>query len=153
MLEVVCEDPQWTDDIKEYRVPGSGIGGRPGQMIRGNWADMAEEEQMSTAGRLLERAYVIEARMNGIDALKKMGVWKMVPMSQCIGKTGRRPIKARWADINKGENANRNYRSRCVAQAVRQAHGGARREGLFAAMPPIDVLKLIISRAATAGRA
>ena len=37
-----------------------------------------------------------------------------------------------------------------MAQEVRQAYGGTNREGLFAAMPPIEALKLVISKAVTA---
>lgn len=51
------------------------------------------------------------------------------------------------------DDVDRKYGSNCVAQEDRQAHGGTHREGLFAAMPPIEALKLVISRAVTANRA
>ena len=79
-----------------------------------------------------------------------MGVWETVPLSQCWEKTGGKPIRGRWVDVNKGDDICHKYRSRCVAQEVRQAYGGAKREGLFVGMSPIEALKLVISKAVTA---
>ena len=79
-----------------------------------------------------------------------MGVWETVPLSQCWEKTNRKPIRGRWVDVNKGDDICHKYRSRYVAQEVRQAYGGANREGLFSAMSPIEALKLVISKAVTA---
>lgn len=52
--------------------------------------------------------------------------------------------------VKEGDDVYHNYMSRYVAQEVRQAHGGAQREGLPTAMPPKEALRVVISRAVTA---
>ena len=89
-------------------------------------------------GQILQYEHVLRARLDEVEALKKMGVWKMVPLTQCWERTGREPIRGRWVDVNKGYDICHNYRSRYVALEVRQAFGGTNREGFFAAMPPIE---------------
>ena len=161
VMEVMCEqpvveaEPDWETDVKSYQE--AELEEKPWHEGHGNWADMSEEDQADQeviyddlTGRILKYEHVIRARLDEIEALKKMGVWETVPLSQCWEKSGRKPIRGRWVDINKGDDVDHNYRSRYVAQEVRQAHGGAHREGLFAAMPPIEALKLVISRAVTA---
>lgn len=77
-----------------------------------------------------------------------MGVWEVVPRSQCFSRTGRVPICGRWVDINRGDDKNKVYRSRYVAMEIRKLHGGNDREGVFAAMPPLEALKLVLFIAA-----
>ena len=76
-----------------------------------------------------------------------MPAWgfEIVRREQCIEKTGKPPIRGRWGDINKGDDQGKVYRSRYVAMEIRKLHGGSDREGLFAAMPPLEALKLILS--------
>ena len=47
--------------------------------------------------------------------------------------------------VNKGDDIAEVYRSGYVAREIRDQHGGAHREGLFAAMPPLEALKILIS--------
>ena len=124
-----------------------------------SWADLQEEEESEErygngetvfdemTGKVLKYEKVITPRLEEIEALKKMGVWEVVPLSACVRRTNRRPIKGRWVDINKGDDDLEVYRSRYVAREIRSQHGGAGREGLFAAMPPIEGLRLLISHA------
>ena len=63
--------------------------------------------------------------------------------------TGKKPIGKKWLDINKGDNDNANYRSRCVAKEIAYD----KQDGLFAATPPLEVLKLILSLQHRATRA
>ena len=160
IMEVMCEDPEQVieekeveQDIENYR--DASLEEYPPRSERPSWADQTlepEEQEVvydDLTGKVLEYAEVIKARLNEIEALKKMGVWEVVPLSQCISRTSRRPIKGRWVDINKGDDIEKNYRSRYVARELRQAHGGAHREGLFAAMPPLEALKIMISRTVT----
>ena len=51
-------------------------------------------------------------------------------------------------DVNKGDAANPNYRSRFVAREINTY----KREDLFAATPPLEALKLIFSMTATLNR-
>ena len=102
------------------------------------------------AGQILQYEHVVRARLNEVEDLKKMEVWETAPLSQCWERTGRKPIRGSWVDVNKGDDICHNYRSRYVAQEVREAYGSTNREGLFAAMPPIEALKLVTSKAVTA---
>ena len=119
------------------------------------WADITEDETNahgelvyhSVTGHALKHDKVMEARMDEVRALEKMGVWEMVNRSMCMSRTGRPPIKGGWVDVNKGDDVNDNYRSRYVAKEIKQADGGADREGLFAHIPPLEALKLVISAA------
>ena len=60
-------------------------------------------------------------------------------------ENGWKVIQTRWIDVNKGDNENPNYRSRLVAK---EFNTGAI-DGLFAATPPLEALRLLISQAAT----
>ena len=59
--------------------------------------------------------------------------------------TGKPPIIVRWVDVNKGDNANPNVRSRLVARQIRQAGEDA----IFAPTPPLEALRSIMSIATT----
>ena len=65
------------------------------------------------------------------------------------GKDEQGPSKGRWVDVNKGDDANPNYRSRYVAKEIKAIYGGNQREDVFAAMPPLESLKLLISKTAS----
>ena len=54
------------------------------------------------SGAELPRKLVEEARQEELDVIKAMGVWEKRPREECIQRTGRRPIKLRWVDVNKG---------------------------------------------------
>ena len=91
--------------------------------------EQLEEETVydDLTGKVLKYKKVLEARMNEVEALIKMGVWETVPIATCLSRTGRRPIKGRWVDINKGDDTTEVYRSRYVAREIRDQHGGAHR--------------------------
>ena len=129
------EDPaprvewEWEADVKDYQE--GELEEKPWHEEHGNWADMSEEEQMyqeviydDLTGQILQYEHVVRARLGEVEALKKMGVWETVPLSQCWERTGRKPIRGRWVDVNKGDDIRHHYRSRYVAQEVRQAYGG-----------------------------
>ena len=70
-----------------------------------------------------------------------MDLYEKVPVSQCYERTGKAPISIRWIDINKGDAEKPNYRSRLVAREI-NTH---KRDDLFAATPPLEALKIILS--------
>ena len=53
-----------------------------------------------------------------------------------MANTGKEPLGTRWADVNKGDDVNPEY---------------LQRDDLFAATPPLEANKLLISMAVTAG--
>ena len=98
-------------------------------------------------GKSLDPAKVFEARKEELSEVQKHSVYKMVPIAQCIERTGHKPIGTRWVDINKGDDENPNYRSRIVAQEF-NSH---KRDDLFAATPPLEAIKMLLSSAVTEG--
>ena len=66
--------------------------------------------------------------------IRNHGVYIKAPEEQCIQATGKKPVKVRRLDINKGDDVNRDYRSRLVAQEIKTD----KREDLFAATPPVE---------------
>ena len=68
---------------------------------------------------------------------EKMHVFDKVPIAQCWERTSKAPLKARWVDIDKGTR----YRSRWVAKQFK----GSDSEEWFAATPPIEALRALIS--------
>ena len=77
-----------------------------------------------------------------------MKVWIKVDCEECFRETGKPPIKLRWVDINKGDNDRPNHRSRIVAKEIRTDS----RPDLFAATPPVEHIKYLISRVASSQR-
>ena len=86
---------------------------------------------------------VAEAKKTEMDFINKFGVYKKVPLSECLEATGRQPIGCTWAVTNKGDETNPNIRARLCAQEVKRAD--PHREDVFAATPPLEGLKLIAS--------
>ena len=60
----------------------------------------------------------------------------------------------RWVDVDKGKGVaeKEKHRSRLVAQQFNDGKGGEGQDTLFAATPPIESLKAIVSEAASKGR-
>ena len=110
-------------------------------------ADIPEEELTNeileawddASGEYLDPATVLAARREEIAYYKAMGAFTKVPISQCIARTGRKPIGVRRRDINKGDRYNVNVRSRLVAKEF----------NLFAGTPPVEAMRAIISMAAS----
>ena len=74
---------------------------------------------------------VKQARAKEMEYVRGKGVWSVIPRAQARAN-GRKVIPTRWIDINKGDGANPNYRSRFVAKEFNTES----QEGLFAATPP-----------------
>ena len=88
------------------------------------------------------------ARELEIEYAEKKAVWKKIPRWQAKGK-GWEIIKSRWIDRNKGDDDNPNYRSRMVGKEFNDR----KVEGIFAAAPPLEALRLLLSWAATSDTA
>ena len=96
------------------------------------------------SGEPLDREGVLEARKEELPHMHRHEVYREVPISQCIEHRGKPPIGTRWVDINKGDKVNLDYRSRLVAKEIK-----VDREDLFAATPPLEAEKLLMSMAVT----
>ena len=59
--------------------------------------------------------------------------------------SGQKTIPTRWVDVNKGDRVNPEYRSRLVAKEM----ATYKRDDLFAATPPLEAFKALLSAAVT----
>ena len=89
------------------------------------------------SGEPLDTEGVLQARKEELVHVHRHEVYKKVPISQCIDRTGKPPIRTRWVDINKGDNVHPEFRSRVVAQEIKVG----KREDLYAATPPLEASK------------
>ena len=96
------------------------------------------------SGEPLVPSLVQGTRKEELKYFDEMGVYKYATMEECWSATGAGPIGTRWIDINKGDTNRPNYRSRLVAKEFRVDV----RPELFAATPPTECLRLLLSRAA-----
>ena len=77
-------------------------------------------------------------------AVIRRGVWTEVPLQECFDSTGKKPVGARWVDI---ETADDTTRSRLVARHFKLRCGVDDLEGPHASMPPVELVKFLIVRA------
>ena len=94
-------------------------------------------------GQELDTGKVIEARRLEVEYYEKMKVLSRVHRDVCWQKTGRPPLKARWIDHDKGDR----YRSRWVAKQFKNMDS----DEWFAATPPLEALRAVLSFATTGG--
>ena len=90
---------------------------------------------------------VIEARQKELDYFNSKHVWLKVPKERSRKVTGHPPISVKWVDVNKGDEANPNYRSRLVARQIKAKDTSG--ETYFAPAPPLEALRTVLSLAAT----
>ena len=98
-------------------------------------------------GQELKTDLVRQARKEEMLEFQKHDVYTKVPIAECLGTTGKKPIGVRWVDVNKGDSSKPKYRSRLVAKELNLD----KREDLFAATPPVEAKKLLLSLAMTEG--
>ena len=82
------------------------------------------------------------ARAEELGEIRKRGIYTKVPIDECWRVSGKKPIRVRFVDINKGDAVSPNYRSRLVAQEFRDGT-----PYLFAATPPLEALEVLFSSA------
>ena len=72
-------------------------------------------------GKQLDAEGVKKAREEEMGHVRNLEVYTKVPIQQCWDRTGKGPVRVRWLDINKGDEVNREYRSRLVGQEFASA--------------------------------
>ena len=92
----------------------------------------------------LDPVKVTAARKLEIQYAEKKPAWKKILRSLAKAK-GWKIVRSRWIYINKGDDKNPNYRSRMVGKEFNDSVV----DGLFAATPPFEALRLLLSWAAT----
>ena len=124
------------------------------QKIREKYKTIEEDEDEyleawgDVSGPPLNPKEVQRARQEEIDYVHKMNLYTKVPIKEAYQTTGKGPISVRWIDINKGDTQCPNYRSRLVAREINTN----KRDDLFAATPPLEALKIILSLITTANK-
>ena len=113
-------------------------------MMHEDQGDMDYEAYDDVTGEWLDPAAVMVARKEELEYVKGMKVYEYAAVSECWSSTGKAPIGTRWIDINKGDEQKRNYRSRLVAKEYKVDT----QPELYAATPPTECLRLMISKAA-----
>ena len=83
--------------------------------------------------------------MEEVQFIRDMNLYNKVAIEECWAQSGKAPVGAKWLDINKGDQDKPKYRSRCVAKAIAYD----KQDGLFAATPPLEVMRLVLPSLAT----
>ena len=96
-------------------------------------------------GAVLKPELVIEARRVEMECFSKMKVYDIVPREESTRTGKAKVIKGRWIDTNKGDSIKPDYRSRFVGKEFNTGVDAA----LYAATPPLEALKLLVSHAAS----
>ena len=95
----------------------------------------------------MNKDQVIAARRLEIEYFKNMGVYKKVRREEAQ-RLGANVITTKWLDTNKGDDTVPNYRSRLVGREIKNDD----RLDLFAATPPLETLKFLLSVCANGQR-
>ena len=120
-----------TDGVKILKEQLFKLGCRGGVM----WA------RDDLTGSELNAKLVVEARDLEMQYFRSMRVYDKVPRAEAYGKP---TVRTMWIDVNKGDAANPQIRSRLVGKEFRVDED----PGLYAATPPLEALRVILSRAA-----
>ena len=97
------------------------------------------------SGEALDEAGVKAARALEMEFFIKMGVYEYATREEAQRSGKGKIIKGRWIDVNKGDSKKPDYRSRFVGKEFNTGVDSS----LFAATPPLEALKLLISTAAS----
>ena len=97
-------------------------------------------------GNPLEATQVTGAKHEEVTEMYRRRVWLEKPVAECFRDTGKPPIPVRWVVTNKGDELHPNVRCRLVAKHLVAKYGGKEVEDLFAAMPPFEIVKALLSR-------
>ena len=93
----------------------------------------------------LPAALTDAARQEELSFMNSWKVWDVVPISECKQRTGKAPLKGRWVDVNKGDMRRPIVRCRWVAKEFNTYKSAE----FFAATPPLEALRMMISHAAS----
>ena len=91
----------------------------------------------------LDPKLVVEARRVEMKFFDDMQSYDRVDRSEMLRRGGK-IIKTRWIDVSKGDSQRPNYKSRLVGKEYKTYVD----DSLYAATPPLEALRLIMSRTA-----
>ena len=131
---------KWDDDAKGYMA----------KVMQGN----AEEEGYAWDDvnmKMLDLRGVRIGRSEEVEYMKSRNIWREVDVDESWAKTGRGPVSVRWVDTDKGTEGVPNIRCRLVARDFK-SRDDRDREDLFAATPPLELLKCLLSKAVSGSK-
>ena len=99
-------------------------------------------------GDKLDMKLVRKGRKEEIDYMEFRGIWEICDEDEAWRETGHGPVSTKWVDTNKGTKDEPLVRCRLVARDFRKK-GEKDREDLFAATPPLETIRILLSKAAT----
>jgi hypothetical protein len=99
-------------------------------------------------GAALPPELVRQARAEEVKFMLDWGVWERALVTDCWRETGKAPIGSKWVDVNKGDAAKPQIRSRFVVKEI----ATYKSDDFFAATPPLESLRLLLSLAASSGQ-
>ena len=108
-----------------------------------------EEAWDDVSGAKLDTEKVKAARAEEVKVIHDFNVYDKVPVAESWSEAGKAPIDTRWIDINRGDEEAENYRSRFVAKDFKWREV---RDDTFAATPPLEALRYILSSAMTTSK-
>ena len=92
------------------------------------------------SGALLDPVMVKAARRAGVDFVLEFGVYRKMPRASSVGGQF---VTVKWIDVNKGDEQRPEYRCRLVAHELKS--WDPTMSGTFAATPPLECLKMVLS--------
>ena len=98
--------------------------------------------------RVLHLKKVREGRLEEITFMKQKMIWNEADETECWVTTGKKPVRVKWVDTNKGTEEEPVIRCRLVARDFR-TNGEKDREEFFVATPPLEMKRMLISRTAS----
>ena len=99
-------------------------------------------------GENLKPERVMKARMEEIEHMQEKGIWREVDEEECWKMTGKAPVTVKWVDTSKGSDSEPFERCRIAARDFKE-RGDNDRQDLFAATPPLEMKRMLMSKAAT----
>ena len=105
-------------------------------------------------GEVLDGRGVAKAREEEMQYMRSLKVFEYVAEEEAREITGRPPISVDWVDTNKGDRERPVLRSRLVVQETRRIStlGPEDAAAIFAATPPLEALRFVLSQAMTEQR-
>jgi len=100
-----------------------------------------EEYYDEATGRRLPPDLVRAARREEVNVMLGWKTWERVDRAEVWRRSRRQPLKTRWVDVNKGDEQKPDVRSRLVAKEI----AFRRSDDFFAATPPLEALRLLLS--------
>ena len=112
------------------------------------WCEQAWDD---VHGKELKMEDVRAGRAEEIGYMKSRNIWREVDLEECFRVTGREPLSVKWVDTDKGTVEEPLVRCRLVARDFK-GKDEKDREDLFAATPPLELKRVLMSKAVTRRR-